>query len=87
MYYIGLGSIFTGTVIDVISFFIDLLPNFEIPIFTTPQVITTIVNACWYFLPMDVVSTLFSLTVSITLFRLTLSVILRIKSFIPTMGD
>lgn len=81
------GNILTDGVIKFIEALIDLLPSFNIGSFTFPSVVLNIINAAHFFLPMDHISILFSMSVGITLGRLTLAIIYRIKSFIPSMGN
>lgn len=68
------------------SHLVGSLPTINIPSFTIPTVIIDIVNALWYFLPMKTVGGIFAAGLAITIFRLVLALILRLKSFIPFMG-
>ena len=65
------------------SWLIDRLPTLSIPELSLPSTIRDVITICWYFLPMDTIGVIFAIGVGITLFRLLLAVILRIKSFIP----
>lgn len=76
----------TDGIISLIYLILDLLPDFEVDPITIPELVHTILNFAWYFLPMADISMIFALTVMITAFRFVLAVILRIKSFIPGMG-
>ena len=76
----------SDAVINLITIIIDLLPEADIGVYQVPAVVTNIVNVCWFFLPMDTIGMLFGISVAITIFRITFALIIRIKSFIPTMG-
>ena len=77
----------TDPIIDFIFFFLDFIPDFNIPVLVIPQGFVDIINFAWYILPMDVISIFFRLSVYITFSRILLAIIYRIKSFIPTMGN
>lgn len=77
---------FTPIAVKIIELIIELLPDVEIPKLTVHTVITDFINAAWYFLPMDTISYIFGLTIGITIFRIILAIILRIKSFVPGWG-
>ena len=68
------------------SYLIGLMPTVNIPTIVIPSVITNIVNALWYFLPMKTIGGIFGIGAVITLIRFVLAVVVRLKSFIPFMG-
>lgn len=69
-------------VIDVIRFILGLLPDWDIPTVEVPRNIVEIVNLLYYFLPMNTLSILFSITILITGFRLVLAIITRVLDFL-----
>lgn len=71
---------------NLFKWFVGFVPSIYIPIITIPKDLIDIVNAVWYFLPMGTIWNLFLIGLGITVFRFALSVIIRLKSFIPTMG-
>ena len=71
---------------NLFKWFAGFVPSIYIPIITIPKDLIDIVNAVWYFLPMGTIWNLFVIGLIITGFRLVLALIIRLKSFIPTMG-
>ena len=71
---------------NLFKWFVGFVPSIYIPIITIPKDLIDIVNAVWYFLPMGTICNLFVIGLVITGFRLVLALIIRLKSFIPTMG-
>ncbi len=69
-------------VIDIIRFILGLLPDWDIPTVEVPRNIVEIVNLLYYFLPMNTLSILFSITILITGFRLVLAIITRVLDFL-----
>ena len=69
-------------VIDIIRFSLGLLPDWDIPTVEVPRNIVEIVNLLYYFLPMNTLSILFSITILITGFRLVLAIITRVLDFL-----
>lgn len=69
-------------VIDIIRFILGLLPDWDIPAVEVPRNIVEIVNLLYYFLPMNTLSILFSITILITGFRLVLAIITRVLDFL-----
>lgn len=69
-------------VIDIIRFILGLLPDWDIPAVEVPRSIVEIVNLLYYFLPMNTLSILFSITILITGFRLVLAIITRVLDFL-----
>lgn len=65
---------------------IGLLPTINIPVFTVPTIITDIVNALWYFLPMKTIGGIAALGVIITVLRFVFALVIRLKSFVPFSG-
>lgn len=84
-FFCSLGFISNG-VIYIITLLLDLIPDFDLPIFEVPRDLLQILSYAWYFLPMGTISTLFMLSIFITGIRYTWSIVLRIKSFIPFLG-
>lgn len=70
------------SVIDIIRFILGLLPDWDIPTVEVPRNIVEIVNLLYYFLPMNTLSILFSITILITGFRLVLAIITRVLDFL-----
>lgn len=81
-----LKNLLSDAVIQFINILIDLIPEIDIPVFELPKTLLEVHSALYYFLPMDTIQSLFGLTVLITTVRITLAVIVRVKSFIPSMG-
>lgn len=81
-----LKDLLSSAVIQFINILIDLIPQIDIPIFELPKTLLEVQAALYYFLPMDTIQSLFGLTILITTVRITLAVIVRVKSFIPSMG-
>ena len=73
-------------VTNLFAWFIGSIPQIKIPIITISPVITDIINAVWYFLPMETISNVFTFGLIITSFRIVLAIIIRVKSFIPLSG-
>ncbi len=71
---------------NLFKWFVGFVPSIYIPIITIPKDLIDIVNAVWNFLPMGTIWNLFVIGLIITGFRLVLALIIRLKSFIPTMG-
>lgn len=71
---------------NLFKWFVGFVPSIYIPIITIPKDLIDIVNAVWYFLPMGTIWNLLVIGLIITGFRLVLALIIRLKSFIPTMG-
>ena len=69
-------------VIDIIRFILGLLPDWDIPTVEVPRNIVEIVTLLYYFLPMNTLSILFSITILITGFRLVLAIITRVLDFL-----
>lgn len=67
--------------------FIDLFPQINIPIFVVPTAMTDIVEVINYFLPMNTIWTCFSVMMGVTVMRIAVAVLLRIKSFIPFISS
>lgn len=72
-------------VIDIIRFILGLLPDWDIPAVEVPRSIVEIVNLLYYFLPMNTLSILFSITILITGFRLVLAIITRVLDFLQVI--
>ena len=70
-----------------ITWWLGLVPVLNIPVWSVPSSMTDIVNALNYFLPMDTVWLCFSIMMALTATRITIAVLLRIKSFIPTIAS
>lgn len=68
------------------SYLIGLMPTVNIPIIVIPSVITNIVNALWYFLPMKTIGGIFGIGFVVTLIRFGLAAVIRLKSFVPFSG-
>lgn len=66
---------------------LDSLPtlSFSIP-FTVFDVFQDIFYSINFFLPMNTIILIFEIKLSLIAFRIAYSIILRIKSFIPTLG-
>ncbi len=71
---------------NLFKWFVGFVPSIYIPIIIIPKDLIDIVNTVWYFLPMGTIWNLFVIGLIITGFRLVLALIIRLKSFIPTMG-
>ena len=69
-----------------LTWFTNALPQVNIPVWSVPSSMTDICAAVNYFLPMNAVWNCLSVLMGWTIFRLVIAVLLRIKSFIPTMG-
>lgn len=71
----------------VINGFISLLPTVN---FTFPSnllsTISDLVVGIGYVLPIPALMPIFFISISITMFKVVLAIIVRVKSFIPTMG-
>lgn len=66
-----------------ITWFIGLIPQIDIPLWSVPASMTNIAAACNYFLPMNAIWACLTVLMGFTMFRIALAVLLRIKSFIP----
>ena len=79
-------SIIVCLIDKFITWWLGLLPSINIPVWSVPSAMTDIVNALNYFLPMNTVWLCFTVMVSITAVRISVAVLLRIKSFIPSIS-
>lgn len=81
--------IFSNLLLSFCNFLLDLLPAFHVARVSLSNVntLSAVFGNARYFLPMDTVYLIFSIGVKITMFRILLAILLRVKSFIPTMGD
>lgn len=70
----------------IFAFFVSTVPVLNIPPIVIAPEIFNIINIAWYFLPMKTIAGLAGLGFCITLVRLAIAVVIRFKSFIPTMG-
>lgn len=77
----------TNAIISLIEAVLDLLPNFNVEVFSFDGSALSLFLVAGYFLPIKTISTLFSLSLAITGLRLVLAIILRVKSFIPGWGN
>ena len=73
--------------VDALRSLLNLFPDVEFTVFTVPEFIKDIITTAWFFLPMDTITSIFIISFVITVIRVILSIIFRVKSFIPTMGD
>lgn len=80
-------SFFSDKVYQLVISILDLLPSVDIPVFTVGDVINDLVSVLQFLLPMDTIGNIFAISITITLLRFTFALILRIKSFIPTLGS
>ena len=69
-----------------IAWLIGKIPKMTVPVFAFSDELKDIINAVWWFLPMDTIFNAFLFGLGITAFRIILAVVIRVKSFIPTMG-
>lgn len=77
----------TELIVKAVKTIIGLLPDYEVKTISFDGSFANLVIMARYFLPMDTIALLFDLSVSITVVRIVLAIILRIKSFIPGWGD
>ena len=68
------------------SHLLGLLPTINIPVVTINPIIMDIINALWYFLPMETIGNIAGLSFSLSFARLIFAAVLRVKSFIPFSG-
>lgn len=80
-------SIIVCLIDKFINWWLGLVPTINIPVWSVPSSMTDIVNALNYFLPMNTVWLCFTIMMSLTIVRITIAVLLRIKSFIPTISS
>lgn len=77
-----------STIGNIIDLIFELAPKITgIDSLTYYELQGEIINFAWYFLPMDVIGVLFSITMALTAFRIFFSIVLRVKSFIPGWGN
>lgn len=69
-----------------ITWFLNAIPQYNIPVWTVPASMQNIINFVNYFLPMNVIWSCLQVMLGITVARLVISILLRIKSFIPTIA-
>jgi len=77
----------TNAIISLLSLILSLLPDFKVEVFEFGGSALSLFVSAGFFLPMDTIATLFSLSIAITVLRIVLAIILRIKSFIPGWGN
>ena len=65
----------------------DGLPNIKLAFTNILNIIGRVFDGINYFIPLDVFLALEAISFSFVLFRVAYVTILRIKSFIPTMGN
>lgn len=78
---------FLDIAIRVLMEFFDYLPSFDLS--TTAQMFDTFfeyVDIAAYFVPMDTITTILKIVIAEELFKITLSIIKLILSFIPFIG-
>lgn len=80
-------SIIVCLIDKFITWWLGLIPSINIPVWSVPTAMTDIVNSLNYFLPMNTVWLCFTIMMSLTVVRITIAVLLRIKSFIPTISS
>ena len=80
-------SIIVCLIDKFITWWLGLIPSINIPVWSVPSAMTDIVNSLNYFLPMNIVWLCFTIMMSLTVVRITIAVLLRIKSFIPTISS
>lgn len=76
-------DLFDGLPNIKLQFLVDWKPEFQ-------QILNTIgrvFDGINYFIPLDVFLGLEAITFSFTLFKVSYAMLLRVKSFIPTMGN
>ena len=71
---------------NIFAFFVSTVPVLNIPPISISPEIINIINIAWYFLPMKTIAGLAGFGLCVTLVRFALAVVVRFKSFIPTMG-
>ncbi len=77
----------TDSLISILDVMLGLMPSFEVEVFTIDASFYQLCLYAGYFLPMDLISKLFILSLVITGIRLVWAIILRVKSFIPGWGN
>lgn len=76
-----------SSVLTFVMNLLDSLPTLSISIpFTVFDVFQDIFYSINFFLPMNTIIAIFEIKLSLIAFRIAYSIILRIKSFIPTLG-
>ena len=78
---------FTFLIVSIIELVLELLPDFEVEVFSVDSSVINLFLCAGYFLPMNTIAGLFSFGMSITGLRILFAIILRIKSFIPGWGN
>lgn len=74
-----------SALLAVADFILNLLPGISIPVFEVPANMVEIINLLNYILPMDTLSFLFGLTISITGFRIVLAIINKLLGLIEVV--
>ena len=74
--------------INIVNGLLNMLPdmNFIIPSNVADTICNVVSGAC-YFLPILLLLPLMAFSLSWGIFKLVWAIILRVKSFVPTMGD
>lgn len=78
---------FTFLIVSIIELVLELLPDFEVEVFSVDSSVINLFLCAGYFLPMNTIAGLFSFGMSITGLRILFAIILRIKSFVPGWGN
>lgn len=77
---------FLNIFLNIATFFIDLLPTIELEVATKiSDSFITYVNMASYFVPLDVIITIFTLQITIEIVKITIAGIRLFISFIPFM--
>lgn len=86
MLLIFLLSIVYNLLDTLITWFINALPQINIPVWSVPSSMQSIISVANYFLPMNAIWLALQVIMGITLTRIVLAILLRIKSFIPLIS-
>lgn len=79
-------SIIYALLTSAMTWFINALPQLNFPVWAVPSSMSNIINFCNYFLPMNAVWQCLQIMLGLTVARITIAVLLRIKSFIPLIS-
>lgn len=80
-------SVISSLLDTFVTWFLNAIPQYNFPVWTVPANMQNIINFVNYFLPMNTVWICLQVMFSLTVVRLAVAVLLRIKSFIPLISS
>ena len=79
-------SVIGALISTFMTWFINAIPQYNFPVWAVPSSMQNIINFVNYFLPMNCIWQCLQVMLGLTVARLVIAILLRIKSFIPTIS-